>query len=105
MFKVDCFEPLPHKLQMLWSNIPPDIENIANYLAPLKVYLKENFNKGDIALIQGDFGATCHMVRFIKELEGTPIYATTERKVKEYVDGGKVIRRSIFEHVRFRKYL
>jgi len=63
LYGVEEFLYLPHDLQKIWSNISPDIKNILHYLEPLKKYLSNYAKKGDVVLIQGDFGATYHMVK------------------------------------------
>lgn len=103
-YGVEDFIYMSAELQSLWSKIPPDIEKIADYLAPLKNYLQNNAKKGDIVLIQGDFGASYHMARFSKELGLTPVYATTKRRVKEYMQDELLVKESVFEFVRFREY-
>ena len=54
-------------------------------------------------MVQGDFGATCAIASFVNSLKGVAVYATTKRNVMEERDG-KIIKTSIFEHVRFRKF-
>jgi hypothetical protein len=98
------FLTLPNELQTVWSNIPPDIESLGTLLTPIKDFIQQNIQKGDIALIQGDFGATYIMVSFAKNLGVTPVYATTKRKVSETIESGKTVKKSIFEHRRFREY-
>ena len=102
--KVDKFIYLPKELQNIWSNIPPEIEDITDYLKPIKEFLKNNANDGDYVLIQGDFGATYNMVNYAFENNLIPIYATTKRVVKEVIEDGKVITIREFKHCRFRKY-
>ncbi len=102
--KVEEFVYLPPVLQDLWSNIPPDTEDLDNYLKPIFNYLKENIQKGDYALVQGDFGATCKVASFVKELNGVAVYATTKRNSIEKNVDGKIVKTSTFEHVRFRKF-
>ncbi len=98
------FVKLPHELQKLWSNIPPEIEDLSLYLEPIKVYLAQNLKPNDIALVQGDFGATCKIVKSVKKLNSVAVYATTTRKVIEKNIEEKIVKTSIFQHVRFRKY-
>ncbi len=98
------FVSLPEDLQKLWSNIPPHIESLQEYLEPVKEFLKQNAKEGDYALIQGDFGACCQMVGFVKSLGVKAVYATTTRNVRERVVNGKVEKFSVFEHVIFREY-
>lgn len=104
LYAVEDFIYLPMELQSLWSKVPPNVEKIRGYLAPLKTYLKNNAHKEDIVLIQGDFGATYHMVDFAKKIDLVPIYATTKREVREYIKDKKLIKESIFEFERFRGY-
>mgnify|MGYP000576647311 CR=1 FL=1 len=63
---IDEFVYLPENLQILFSNIPSDLNNLDEYLLPIKDFLKENSRFGDVVLIQGDFGAVYHMVNFSK---------------------------------------
>ena len=102
---VEEFVVLPDDLQDLWSNIPSDLPTIAEILLPLKKFLQQQVNRGDIVLVQGDFGATYQMVCFAKSLKLTVVYATTMRDTIEIQqEDGKIIKKSIFEHGRFREY-
>ena len=100
--KVKEFVYLPQDLQKIWSNIPADISDISKFLEPIKEFLKQNVKEKDFVLIQGDFGATCKMANFVKMLNATPIYATTIRDAKEELINGKIVKTSIFKHVKFR---
>ena len=102
--KVEELISLPPDLQELWSNIPPEIEDLDVYLKPIFNYLKENLKSGDYALVQGDFGATCKVANFIKELNAIAVYATTKRDAIEKIVDGKVVKTSTFEHIRFRRF-
>ena len=95
---------LPESLQTLWSNIPPDLNDISTYLEPLKKYLQKVIKLNDIVLVQGDFGATCQIATFVKSLGAKAVYATTKRDVVEIKKGDKIEKKSIFEHVKFREY-
>jgi hypothetical protein len=101
---VETFIPLPKALQKLWSRIPPELESLEEYLAPVEAYVRERVGEGDVVLVQGDFGATCRMVGVVKSLGATAVYATTKRIVTETREGDSVVKRSVFEHVRFRAY-
>jgi len=104
-WQVEKFAYLPPDLQILWSNIPPDLEEINTYLEPIKKWLKESARQGDLVLIQGDFGAVYLMVKYAFSLDLIPIYATTERTVKEKATPeGKILIERIFRHKRFRIY-
>ena len=102
-FGVDEFIYLPQNLQEIWSNIPPEIEDIKPLLEDIKQFLRDNAKTGDIVLIQGDFGAVVEIVEFVR-FWLLPVYATTKRVVKEIEKNGKIVKVSEFKHVRFRKY-
>jgi len=102
-FGVEEFVYLPEKLQKVWSNIPPEAENIKSFLEDVKQFLRDNAKTGDIVLIQGDFGAVVEMVEFVRYWL-IPVYATTKRVSKEIEKDGKIVKVSEFKHVRFRKY-
>jgi len=97
------FVYLPESLQEIWSNIPPEVEDIKPLLEDIKQFLRENANINDVVLIQGDFGAVVEMVEFVK-FWLIPVYATTKRISKEIEKDGKIVKVSEFKHVRFRKY-
>ena len=102
---VDTFVSLPDSLQELWQQMPPEQETILPELEPFKAFLKEVVKADDLVLVQGDFGATCHMVGFVRSLGAVPVYATTRREVIEIkTEEGIVQKRSLFQHRRFRKY-
>ncbi len=105
LFGVEKFVTLPSELQGLWSSVPPELESILGYLEPIREYLQEELREGDVVLIQGDFGATYHMVHFVDGLGARAIYATTKRDVIEELNGDVVVKRSVFKHVRFRAYV
>ena len=101
---VEKFVSLPQDLQKLWSNIPPELENLEEYLTPLKEYIKANANRGDYALIQGDFGGCYTMVNFVKSQGLIALHSTTKRDAIEKEIDGKIVKTSHFEHIIFRKY-
>jgi len=101
---VEAFITLPNELQTLWSNIPPQLTQLDDYLEPLKAYIRNESNAGDVFLIQGDFGGCYEMVNFVKALCFTAVHSTTTRDVVEKTVNGKVEKFSRFEHVIFRKY-
>ena len=103
-FAIDEFVTLSDELQKLWSNVPSDLDDVSDYLEPLKAYLKENSSSDDLVLVQGDFGATYHMVSFVKSLGMRAIHATTKRDVIEKVIDDKIVKTSVFKHIRFRVY-
>ncbi len=101
---VEKFVALPDDLQNLWSNIPPELKELDEYLIPLKEFIKANANEGDYVLIQGDFGGCFEMVNFVKTLGLIAVHSTTKRDTVERVADGKVEKFSKFEHVIFRSY-
>ena len=103
-FEVGEFVTLPDALQQLWSNVPAELENLDDYLEPVRNYLVETIESDDMVLVQGDFGATYAMASFVKSINGVAIYATTKRNVEEKEIDGKIVKTSVFEHVRFRKF-
>ena len=104
-FAISKFVYLQKEFQYIWSHINPDIKTLENTLEPICKYLENTVSKGDIVLIQGDFGACFIMVNLCKKLGAIPVYATTERITKEYInDDGKLEKKSIFEFRRFREY-
>ncbi len=103
--KVEEFIYLPKELQKIWSSIPSDIEDIKEMLEPIEKFLVKNGKKDDYVLIQGDFGATCYMVSFVKRIGLNAVYSTNKRVAKEIREGDKLIKISEFEHTRYREYL
>lgn len=103
-FSISKFVELDNELLVKWSNVPPDLEDLNEYLKDIMDWIDENGRAGDYALVQGDFGATNIIVNYCKMRGIIPIYATTKRKAVEEKEGEqvKVIRE--FEHVMFRRY-
>lgn len=95
---------LPDYLRSMWSQIPPDIPEIREYIQPIKEWLEGKVKKGDYMLVQGDFGATYQMVKWAFSKNYRPIYATTKRTAVEMRQDEKIITNRQFEHVRFRFY-
>ncbi len=103
---VSRLEALPADLQALFSNVPPDLESLHEYLQPLRQWLAECVKTDDFVLIQGDFGLTFSLVHYcIANCLGTPVYATTQRQSVDAVQpDGSVITQRVFRHCRFRRY-
>jgi hypothetical protein len=100
-FDVHNFITLPTNI---WSQIPAETESVESILEPLKAQLVTYAKKGDLLLVQGDYGATFNMVQFAKEIGLIPVYATSKRKAYEVVEGEKITTVREFQHVRFREY-
>jgi hypothetical protein len=104
-YKVDKIIYLPAELQDIWSNIPPELPSIKDYLQDILIWLKENSKPKDLVLVQGEFGAVFILVNFCMKEGLIPIYATTKREVSEEIlkDGTVQLSRK-FSHVRFREF-
>lgn len=95
----------PPELQEIWSQVPPEADELSAWLAPLFAWLAATARPGDCILIQGEFGATCQAVQVAFGLGLVPVYSTTRRDaVEEHTPDGKVHIRHTFSHVRFRHY-
>lgn len=96
---------LKEDLQKKWSNIPPELESLEEYLSEILYWIDDNFSKGDYILVQGDFGATYIVVEYCKVKELIPIYSTTKRiAIEESLEDGTTRNINHFKHIRFRKY-
>ena len=102
---IDTVYGLPDNLQKLWSQVPTHQElDFNRYLAEVKTFLTKKLEEGDYVLIQGDFGATYHMVNFAKEQGFVPISSVNKRISKESIEDGIVKKYSEFKHECFREY-
>jgi hypothetical protein len=100
----EFLEP-PASARSLWAEVPPDLESLEDYLAPVRSWLGDCARPGDFLLVQGDFGATWLMVRFALASGLVPVYSTTRRAATEEVQpDGSVRLTHRFQHVRFRRY-
>lgn len=98
----DALRPLPEELQRRFSNVPPELEFLTDWLQPLHDWLRQHARPGDYALVQGDFGVVVDLVDFCRTLGLSPLYSTTERRV--VVETATGLKTSIFNHVRYRFY-
>ncbi|MBF0201380.1 MAG: TIGR02221 family CRISPR-associated protein [Desulfamplus sp.] len=104
-FEVAEFMEMPDHVKTLWSQVPPDSPGLEEILDPVKAWLKKEGGKGDIVVIQGDFGAAFLMVGFAMENGLIPVYATTSRQVRETPGSdGTIKMEHLFRHRRFRHY-
>jgi hypothetical protein len=102
---VDPIVSLPPDLQALWSNIPPELPGVKEYLDPVRDWLAALARTGDFVLIQGDFGACRLMVNFSLDQGLIPLYSTTERQaMEEHRPDGSVKLVHHFQHRIFRRY-
>ena len=95
----------PTGISRLWSDIPPEPENLREILVPVFSWIDTTLRPGDFLLVQGDFGA-CHLV--LEHVTGSgiiPVYSTTRREAQEqHLGDGTVHLLHTFRHVRFRIY-
>jgi len=104
--KVGKVYRLCEKLQGLWSQVPTDKNlKFGDYLEEIELFLKTTLSAGDFVLIQGDFGASYHMVNFCKEQRFVPIYSVNSRLSREVLENGIVKKYSEFKHEFFREYV
>lgn len=104
-YGVTFFRPPPENIQTIWSQIPPDAERLDPILLPVKAWLDQQAVKGDLILIQGDFGATVLMVNHALSLGLIPIYATTQRQARDKIlSDGRIETHHVFKFKRFRIY-
>lgn len=104
-WEVTKFVKMPPEIQKLWAEVPPEAESLAGYLSPLFRWMAEVSRPGDLAFIQGEFGAVYLTVKKALELGLIPIYATSRREVRERaMPDGSVLQERVFRHVRFRIY-
>lgn len=97
--------PLSEDVHALWSNVPADLPQIAEYLEPIRDWLRRNARPGDYVLIQGDFGACYLVVRFSLGFGLVPVYSSTVRQAEEEVQPDGTIKLThYFGHRRFRMY-
>lgn len=91
---------LPKLLQELWSNVDINVDNENIF----KNYLKDNGNKDDYVLIQGEWGLTYKIIEFCKKNMFIPIYSYSKRKVLEEKQDENIKKTSFFKHIKFMKY-
>jgi len=102
---VNEFVEMPEMLKEIWQQIPADPETIENLLLPIKDWLHTSAQKGDVVLIQGDFGATWFMVSYAMAQEMVPVYSTTRRCAEEIPQNDGTLKSiHVFKHVLFRRY-
>lgn len=97
------FLSLPYDLQSLWSQVPPEGE-INDTVRLFIEWIKNHGTKGDIALIQGEFGMTFAIADWCLRHGITPVYSTTRREYEQTEEDGRIVNRHVFKHVRFREY-
>ena len=102
-FEVKKIVSLTSELQEMWSNVSIK-KNYMENLKKIKEYIKNNFNKNDVMLIQGNWGYNYNLVKWSIDNELIPVYSYTERNVEEIKDGENVKKISYFKHIKFIEY-
>ena len=102
-FEVKKIVSLTSELQEMWSNVSIK-KNYMENLKKIKEYIKNNFNKNDVMLIQGNWGYTYNLVKWSIDNELIPVYSYTERNVEEIKDEENVKKISYFKHIKFIEY-
>ena len=93
----------PQDIKDYWAQVPPLPILEDNQICEITQWL-EQANKGDVLLVQGDFGATFTIVDYALKKGLIPIQSVTKRVETEEYDGEKVFKHYIFMHECFRKY-
>jgi hypothetical protein len=102
---VEIFFYPSDEIRRLWSQIPPELTILSDYLRPVYTWLETQSAAGDFVLIQGDFGACYAMVQAAFRMNLIPIYATTRREaVENQLPDGSIQLTHQFRHVKYRKY-
>lgn len=96
---------MPNELKDEWKQINHDGEIIKEDISKFQEFITSNSVPGDYIIIQGENGMTVALVNICFKLKRTPIYATTDRKANEIINGDEVLVTRSFKHVRFRKYI
>lgn len=95
----------PSEVRARWAGVPPELDDLNDWLTPVFSWLADNAHPGDFVLVQGEFGATWLAVREAFRLGLIPVYSTTRRQaLEEHLPDGSVQIRHIFDHVRYRRY-
>ncbi len=99
-----CHYP-PAEVQARWQQVPAEVDTVGPHVQPCLDWLGAEGQPGDVVLVQGDFGATYCVVQFCRARSLVPVYATSERAVREVAQpDGSVRSERTFRHVRFRAY-
>ena len=95
----------PPNIKKIWGNIEPISDLNTVKLDEIVSWIKENSNKQDYVLVQGEFGATFYIVDYCFKNNLIPVYATSIRRVEETRQGEKVITNRVFVHEGYRRYI
>ena len=93
----------PKTVSEFWSQIPADDISL-KLLQPVIDWLNTASHKGDVSVIQGEFGATYALVSWCLDHGLLPVHSVTQRVAEEHKEGETVYRSYVFKHIRFRAY-
>jgi hypothetical protein len=93
----------PEELSALWSNVPTEKRLDAQWFEPFTNWLRQA-GKGDIVVLQGEFGAAFALTDYALQRGLIPVHAVTRRVSREAREGEVVRKTYVFEHVCFRPY-
>ena len=102
---IESIVDMPNEFKALWRQVPSNLTEIEQYIAPVQNWLASNSHPGDYTLIQGDFGACYMMIKFAFKNSLVPVYSTTAREAVEiHAKDGSVKLIHKIEHVIYREY-
>ena len=102
-FGVNEFVMPSEDVATLWGNVPTSEVILEDYFKAIESWLKDA-STSDFVVIQGEPTAAFKIVSYLLKRGVTVLAGITERRSIEKTESGKVIKTSVFEHVRFRKY-
>lgn len=95
----------PEKLKNYFSGVPPENELDLPILYQMTNWIQSISRRGDIVLVQGEYGITFFLVDFCLKNGLVPIYASSHREYRENPGkDGSVVRHHRFRHVTLRHY-
>lgn len=94
----------PETIKTFWSQIPVTASLLKEPMQEIVKWLSRAC-ANDVLLVQGDYGATFMLVDYALKNGLIALYAVTQRVAQEQKNGEQVIRRYVFEHECFRKYM
>ncbi len=102
--EIKSFISLPDELKAAWRSIPAEMADISSIVDKFDKWVCDNYNTGDVILIQGEAGMTYKLISRLNKKEIKCCYATTKRESKEIETENGIVKTSTFKHVMFRFY-
>lgn len=100
---ITSFVALPPNVQQQWSMIEPHSETIE--MNSFYDYIRHTAQRGDVVLVQGDYGATLQLVRYVQHLGCLAVYATAIRGEQIATENDPNHAPGEYKHCRFRRYV